>query len=158
MAGVALQVGSYPFQVVDMWHNKTITGLHTLCDTDPTHTLLERRPVIIAKVTFIYSAGEGWCSLDNEFVHALEHIAVSIILTNPLYDPKHTINCEVFSIKNRFLIMSATLNRSKERFIMTWTPNLGEGCKADLPENICIPPKKSKLFIILNHFLHLTNI
>ena len=38
-----------PFQVVDMWHNKTITGLHTLCDTDPTRTLLERRPVIIAK-------------------------------------------------------------------------------------------------------------
>ena len=59
MAGVALQVGSYPFQVVEMWHNKTITGLHTPCDTDPTHNLLERRPVIIAKVTFIYSAGEG---------------------------------------------------------------------------------------------------
>ena len=56
---VQIQVGSYPFQVVDMWHNKTITGLHTLCDTDPTHTLLERRPVIIAKVMFIYSAGEG---------------------------------------------------------------------------------------------------
>ena len=74
--GVALQGGSYPFQVVDMWHNKIITSLHTLCDTDPTHTLLERRPVIIAKVTFIYSAGEGWCSLNNEFVHAVEHIAV----------------------------------------------------------------------------------
>ena len=59
MASVALQVGSYPFQVVDMWHNKTITGLHTLCDMDPTHTLLERRPVIIRKVMFIYSAGEG---------------------------------------------------------------------------------------------------
>ena len=57
--GVALQVGSYPFQVVDMWHNKIITGLHTLCDTDPTRTLLERRPVIIRKVMFIYSAGEG---------------------------------------------------------------------------------------------------
>ena len=59
MTGVALQVRSHPFQVVDMWHNKTITGLHTLCDTDPTRTLLERRPVIIEKVMFIYSAGEG---------------------------------------------------------------------------------------------------
>ena len=56
---VRIQVQSYPFQVVDMWHNKTITGLHTLCDTDPTHTLLERRPVIIKKVMFIYSVGEG---------------------------------------------------------------------------------------------------
>ena len=59
MASFALQVGSYPFQVVDMWHNKTITGLHTLCDTDPTRTLLERRPAIIRKVTFIYSVGQG---------------------------------------------------------------------------------------------------
>ena len=56
---VQIQVGSYPFQVVDMWHNKIITGLHTLCDTDPTRTLHGRRPVIIAKVTFIYSAGQG---------------------------------------------------------------------------------------------------
>ena len=79
---VALQVESYPFQVVDMWHNKIITGLHTPCDMDPTHTLHERRPVIIAKVTFIYSAGQGWCSLDNEFVHALEHTAVKLQRTS----------------------------------------------------------------------------
>ena len=56
---MALQVGSYPFQVVDMWHNKTITGLNTLCDTDPTRTLLERRPIIIAKVMFIHFVREG---------------------------------------------------------------------------------------------------
>ena len=56
---VQIQVGSYPFQVVDMWHNKTITGLHTLCDMDPTRTSLKRRLVIIAKVMFIHFAGEG---------------------------------------------------------------------------------------------------
>ena len=56
---VQIQVRSYPFQVVDMWHNKTITGLHTLCDMDPTCTLLERRPVIIEKVMLIHFAGEG---------------------------------------------------------------------------------------------------
>ena len=39
---VQIQVRSYPFQVVDMWHNKTITGLHTyVIRTLPTLCLKE---------------------------------------------------------------------------------------------------------------------
>ena len=95
----------YPFQVLDMWHNKIITGLHTLCDMDPTCTLHERRPVINAKVTFIYYIGQGWCSLDNAFVHGLEHIAVSKFFSSSLVNVltsvsqlqrlKHSTPCKI---------------------------------------------------------------